>query len=80
MKNFAEITNGKVTNVVVADDDVAAQLGLVLLPDTAGIGWDYSNGVFVDNRPQPDPAPAAPTKEQLMAQLAALSAQIQALE
>ena len=32
------------------------------------------------SRPAPEQPPAAPTKEQLMAQLAALSAQIQALE
>jgi hypothetical protein len=39
------------------------------------------NGQFVDNRPVPEVVAApAPTKEQLLAQLQALQAQIQALE
>lgn len=81
MKTYAQIENNKVVNTIVADDDFAAQLGLVLC-ENAGIGWDYTNGQFVDNRPAPPaPPPApAPTKEQLLAQLQALQAQIQALE
>lgn len=81
MNTYAVIENGKVTNTVVAEADYAAQQGWIALPKNAGIGWDYINGQFVDNRPIPAPEPApTPTKEQLMAQLAALSAQIQALE
>lgn len=37
--------------------------------------WDAREAAYV-----PPPAPVAPTKEQLLAQLNALSAQIQALE
>jgi hypothetical protein len=45
-----------------------------------GIGWDYADGQFIKPpAPEPEPAPA-PTKEQLMAELAALTAKIQALE
>lgn len=81
MPNFAIIENGKVINAVVAEADYAATQGWVALPDNAGIDWDYINGQFIDNRPLPVVvAPPAPTKEELMAQLAALSAQIQALE
>ena len=81
MPNYAIIENGKVANTVVAEADYAAQQGWVELTGNAGIGWDYANGQFVDNRPVPTPETApTPTKEQLMAQLAALSAQIQALE
>ena len=81
MPNYAIIENGKVINTVVAEADYAATKGWGELTN-GGIGWDYVNGQFVDNRPvSPEPTPApAPTKEQLMAQLAALSAQIQALE
>lgn len=76
---YAIIENGVVANVVVADAEYAAQQGWIECPD-AGPRWLYANGVFT--KPvvvEPTPAPA-PTKEQLMAQLAALSAQIQALE
>jgi hypothetical protein len=81
MPNYAVIENGKVINTVAAEADYAQTQGWVELT-SGGIDWDYTNGQFVDNRPQPpvpEPAPA-PTKEELMAQLAALSAQIQALE
>ena len=81
MPNFAIIKNGKVVNIVVAEEEYAAEQGWIALPDGAGVDWDYTNGQFIDNRPVPEiVAPPAPTKEQLMAQLAALSAQIQALE
>ena len=80
MKNYAIIENGKVINTVVAEADYATTQGWVELT-SGGIDWDYVNGQFVDNRPVPEVVtPPAPTKEQLMAQLTALSAQIQALE
>jgi hypothetical protein len=74
------ITDGKVSNTIIVDS-------LDFMPNLVeategGIGWTYANGVFTappDPIPEPTPAPA-PTKEQLMAQLTALSAQIQALE
>jgi hypothetical protein len=78
---YAVIENGTVVNVVIADADTAAQNGWALLEGSAGIGWDYVDGQFVDNRPAPvTPVTTAPTKEQLLAQLQALQAQIQALE
>jgi hypothetical protein len=81
MPNFAVIENGKVINSVVAEADYAATQGWVELTGSAGIDWDYIDGQFVDNRPQPEVVmPPAPTKEQLMAELAALTAKIQALE
>jgi len=77
---YAIIENGVVANVVVADAELASQNGWVECPD-AGPGWTF-DGVNFTAPPEPEPivAPAEPTKEQLMAQLAALSAQIQALE
>jgi hypothetical protein len=81
MPNFAIIENGKVVNTAVAEADYAAERGWVALPDNAGIAWDYIDGQFIDNRPVPEVVtPPAPTKEELLAQLNALSAQIQALE
>jgi hypothetical protein len=71
MPNFAIIENGKVVNTVVAEAE---------LTGFAGVDWDYVDGQFVDNRPVPEVvAPPAPTKEELLAQLNALSAQIQVL-
>ena len=83
MPNFAIIENGKVVNTVVAEADYAEAQGWVLIPEgsLACIDWDYIDGQFADNRPVPEVVtPPAPTKEQLLAQLQALQAQIQALE
>ena len=59
LKSYAVVVDGKVVNVVVwsgttnwAPDEGEA----VQIPEgvTAGIGWDYVDGEFVDNRPQPE--------------------------
>jgi hypothetical protein len=78
MKIYAHIENGKVVNTVVANDEFASQQGWVLC-ENGGIGWDYIDGQFVDNRPEVV-APPEPTKEQLLVELQALTAKIQALE
>jgi hypothetical protein len=81
MANFAVIQDGKVINAVVADEAYAAEQGWVALTGNAGIDWDYVNGEFIDNRPVPEVTPPVePTKDELLAQLAELSARIQALE
>ena len=75
---YAIIENGVAVNVVVADAQLAAENGWIECPD-AGPGWTNDDGVFtapVVVEPEPIPAP---TKEELLAQLNALSAQIQAL-
>lgn len=80
MPNYAIIKNGKVVNAVVAEADYAAEQGWVELSGDAGVDWDYVDGQFVDNRPAPEVVtPPAPTKEELLAQLNALAAQIQSL-
>jgi len=80
MPNYAVIENGKVINTVVAEADYAQTQGWIELAN-GGIGWDYVNGQFVDNRPKPtETTPPAPTKEQLLAELAALTAKINAME
>lgn len=77
---YAIIENGVVTNVVVAEADYAAQQGWIEC-NAIGPGWKYDGSTFTEPDPIPAPEAApAPTKEELMAQLAALSAQIQALE
>lgn len=74
------IENGKVVNTIEVDS-LDFMPGLVEATD-GGIGCDYVNGQFIDNQPKPptpEPAPT-PTKEELLARLQALQAQIQALE
>lgn len=53
MPNFAVIENGKVVNIVVAEQDYAAEQGWVELTGDAGIGWDYVNEQFVDSHQIP---------------------------
>jgi hypothetical protein len=76
---YAIIENGTVVNVVVADAEIAIANGWVDCPE-AGPGWAYADGVFTAPIVVEPPAPVAPTKEQLMAELTALTAKIQALE
>jgi hypothetical protein len=76
---FAIIENGTVVNVVVADAEIASANGWIACPD-AGPGWTYADGVFTAPVVVEPVAPPAPTKEELLAQLNALAAQIQALE
>ena len=73
------ITDGKVTNTIIVNS-LDFMPGLVEAT-AGGIGWDYVDGMFVDNLPVPveEVSPAAPTREQLMIELAALTAKIQAL-
>lgn len=79
---YAIIENGKVVNTVVADDEFAAEQGWVLLTGDAGKDWEYVNGQFIDSRPvlvETTESTPEPTKEELLAQLNALAAQIQSL-
>ena len=73
------ISDGKVVNTIEVNSlDFMPNL---IEATSGGIGWDYINGQFVDNRPapsSPEPEPA-PTKEELLAQLAALQNQINSL-
>lgn len=74
------IEDGIVANTIEVDS-----LGFMpnLVEATEGsIGWLFDGQTFTNPRPaEPDPTPApTPTKEQLLAQLNAIAAQIQALE
>jgi hypothetical protein len=73
------IENGIVVNTIIVES-LSILPNLVSAENGGDIGWRYDGTTFTE--PDPiviEPAPA-PTKEQLMAQIAALSAQIQALE
>ncbi len=75
---YAIIENGTVVNVVLASAEIATQSGWVECP-TAGPGWAYANGVFTEPVVVESSVPAAPTKEELLAQVQALTAKINAL-
>lgn len=79
MATYAVIENGKVVNVCVAEPSDIKPSNWVPC-ESANIGWDYLDGQFIDNRPIPEAVEVPPlTKEQLLAKLQALQAQIQAL-
>ena len=78
MNRNAIVENGLVINVVIGQPELSPNQTLVECPN-AGPGWIYADGVFTAPVVvQPEPTPA-PTKEQLMAELAALTTKIQAL-
>ena len=58
MKTYAHIVDGKVVNVSIWDGEAPytpdEELVEILEGTTAGIGWDYIHGEFVDNRPVPE--------------------------
>jgi GH25 family lysozyme M1 (1,4-beta-N-acetylmuramidase) len=56
LKNYAHIFENKIVNVSVWDGETpyATNEELVVIPEDskAGIGWDYIDGNFTDNRPK----------------------------
>jgi len=80
METYAVIENEKVVNVCLATAEDSKPNNWILC-EVGGIGWDYIDGVFVDNRlvaVEPVPVPV-PTKEQLLAEMRVLMAKIEAL-
>lgn len=56
-QTYAVVVGGKVVNAVVWDGVAPwqpAEGEVVPLTGSAGIGWDYADGQFVDNRPDPE--------------------------
>jgi hypothetical protein len=81
---FAYINNGMVFDSIEVRPETVfypAYASLFIeVPDEVRSGWFYDGTTFSPPpEPEPIPEPAAPTKEQLMAELAALTAKIQAL-
>ena len=76
------IQDGIVINTIIASLEEAKYVfsdALCVEAVEGGIGWSYVDGMFVDLRPVPEPTLAPPpTKEDLLAQLQALQAQITA--
>jgi hypothetical protein len=71
-----KIENGVVVNTIEVESlDVLPNL---VEATEGGIGWAYANGIFTAP-PEPAPAPTEPTKEELLAELQALTAKINAL-
>jgi hypothetical protein len=59
-KNYALVQKSKVVNILVWDGELEfypeGELIELLEGQVAGIDWDYIDGEFVDNRPNPSPA------------------------
>jgi hypothetical protein len=57
MKNMAHIVDNKVINVSLWDgvSEWNPEDNVIEIPEDshAGIGWDYVDGKFIDNRPVP---------------------------
>jgi hypothetical protein len=54
MNNYAQIVNGKVVNVIVADADFVAQSNLdYVLCTRGGIGWSFDGTNFIPPQPYP---------------------------
>lgn len=82
MAKYAVVKNEKVINTVLSDHDFAESMGWILCGPEVGIGWDYLNGVFIDNRPKIEIVENTirePTKQELLAQLLALQEKINSL-
>jgi hypothetical protein len=80
----AIIQNNLVVNIVEAEPNFAEQMGWISYPEyienkAVGIGWKFDGSSWTEPDPVVEPAPSIPTKEELLVQLQAIQAQIQAL-
>lgn len=71
------VENGIVVNTIEVES-LDFMPGLVDAEE-GGIGWKYENGVFTAPPEEPPVPSVTPTKEELLVQLQALQAQINAL-
>lgn len=56
LKKYAHIKDSKVINILIWDGvtTLPDQNNLVEIVNNEGIGWDYIEGKFIDNRPPPE--------------------------
>lgn len=84
-KKYGFIVDGVVENVILAEEDFAAEHGLVEVPEyvngeACGRGWLYDGTNFTKPvEVEVSVASVIPTKEELFAQLQELQAKIQSL-
>jgi len=80
MPNYAVIENGKVVNMCIASHDDIKPDNWVLC-ENGGIGWDYVDGKFVDNRifPVIPQIENQLTKEELLEKIYAMLAKVESL-
>ncbi len=78
MDRYAIIEDGLVINVVIGQPELAPNQILVEC-ENAGPSWTYADGVFTAPVVV-EPTVVTPTREELLVQLNALSAQIQAVK
>ena len=76
MAKYAVVENGKVINTVVSEPEFAQEQGWISCDPLVSVGFDYINGEFVNNMPVVVVEQVQPSKEELLAQLQALQAQI----
>ena len=77
MNRYAIIEDGLVVNVVIGQPELAPNQILVEC-ENAGPNWTYDDGVFTAPVVV-EPTVTTPTKEELLAQVQTLTAQIQSL-
>ena len=73
------IENGIVVNTIIVES-LSVLPNLVSAENGGDIGWKYDGTNFTEPDPIPEPVITAPSKEQLLAELQALTAKIQSLE
>lgn len=72
MVRYAVIEQGIVTNVVIADPELAASNGWIEAVGSVGPGWTYDGGNFAEPAPAPEPVPALISDRQFFQQLAVM--------
>jgi hypothetical protein len=73
------LENNRVAQVADAEFEVAQPLFWVDCPDNVCPEWTYDNGSFTERSVPEYVPPPQPTKAELLAELAALTAKIEAL-